>query len=700
MKRTITVTVLPRMLLALFLATSVAGCSAATVAPKATPTPPATATPPTEEPRRGGTLVISYGGGTPRHFNPALASGSSTAIVGTQIFASPLRYDDNWNPQPYLAESWNVSADGLSVTLHLVAGATFHDGHPITSEDVAFSVMTVKEYHPFKSMFAPVERVDTPDPLTAVIRLSRPHPAILLAMSPALLPIIPQHIYGDGQDLKTHPANLAPVGSGPFRLVEYIPGESILLERNDNYFIPERPYLDKIVIRLETDPRAQVIEMERQEAHLLAVFVPLESIERLSMSEHLVVTPRGYEGIGSINWLAFNLLRPPLDDERVRQAIAYAVDSEFIIDYLHQGRSRRAPGPISPDSPFYDDSIHTVKVDLTRANQLLDEAGYPVKSDGARFSLTLDYIPVIPSQQRDVAMYLGRQLAKIGIDVHVRRSASFPEWAERIGNWDFDMTMDSVYNWGDPIIGVHRTYLCDNIRAGVVWSNTQNYCNPRVDEILEQAEVELDQEKRKALYGEFQQILTKELPIVWINVLPFHTVYHTGLGNPPLSIWGVHSPLDEVYWKEPPAKVYAPIPTLEGPSSQIKQVGVRAIALIQEAGLYDALEVLQDPDQGFLDLEGTGLHVIGFTRAGVVFFDNSDQMKAGLDISGILDLEGNRLLPQFLDGAEGESGGSVHSEGVWPHPASHQVGSMSAWCGMLSDTDVICAMEWDLGGAE
>jgi len=199
-------------------------------------------------------------------------SGSATAIPGTQIFASPLRYDENWNPQPYLAKSWEVSQDGLAVTLHLVEGATFHDGHPITSEDVAFSVMTVKAFHPFKTMFAPVDRVDTPDAHTAVIRLAHPHPAILLCMSPALLPILPRHIYGDGRDILTHPANLAPVGSGPFKLVEYRPGVSITLSRYDGFFIPGRPYLDRIVIRLGDDPDAQVVAMERQTAHLAVIF--------------------------------------------------------------------------------------------------------------------------------------------------------------------------------------------------------------------------------------------------------------------------------------------------------------------------------------------------------------------------------------------------------------------------------------------
>ena len=172
-----------------------------------------------QEPRYGGRLVISSGSGEPRHFNSALVSGSATAMIGAQIFASPLRYDAHWTPYPYLAETWDLSEDGLALTLNLVKGARFHDGHPITSADIAFSIMAVKTHHPFKSMFAPVEKVDTPDEFTAVIHLSHPHPAILLTMSPPFLPILPKHIYGDGQDLSTHPANTSPVGSGPFKFL-------------------------------------------------------------------------------------------------------------------------------------------------------------------------------------------------------------------------------------------------------------------------------------------------------------------------------------------------------------------------------------------------------------------------------------------------------------------------------------------------
>ena len=141
--------------------------------------------------------------------------------------------------------------------------------------------------------------------------------------------------------------------------------------------------------------------------------------------------------------------------------------------------------------------------------------------------------------------------------------------------------------------------------------------------------------------------------------------------------------------------VYAPIPTLEERAPAIKEAGVRAIALIQDVGFYAAREVLRDPTQGFLDLEGSGLHIIGLTREGTVFLDNSGQTEAGMDISGILDLEGNQVLPLFLDAAAGENGGYVTLAGVWPHPITHETGKMSAWCGMLDEDDVICALAWN-----
>ncbi len=492
----------------------------------------------------GGTLVIASTQ-VPRHLNGAVQSGIATAVPSTQIFASPLRYDENWEPQPYLAESWEVSEDGMTVTLNLVKNATFHDGEPVTSEDVAYSIMVTKENHPFKSMFEPVESIDTPDEHTAVINLSQPHPALLLALSPALAPVLPKHLFDNGEDPKSSSFNSAPVGSGPFMLEEFTAGEAVVLKKNPNFFIDGRPKLDEIIIRIIKDPSALLIAMENGEADIYPFMAGAQEIRRLEDADHLEITSEGYAAVGPINWLAFNTASEKLSDVRVRQAIAYAVDRDFITKALHRGVSTPQRSPIIESSPFFDESIPPYDLDLDKANALMEEAGY-----GDGMELTIDFIPGPKEQQQSVAEYMKSQLKKIGIDVTVRAAPDFPTWAGRVGGHDFELTMDVVFNWGDPVIGVHRTYLCSNIRQGVIWSNTQQYCNEKVDELLNAAAVETDQGKRKELYAQFQQIVAQDLPIYWINATPYHTAYDKKLVNPPKGIWGTMHPMDRVEWSE------------------------------------------------------------------------------------------------------------------------------------------------------
>ena len=505
------------------------------------------------QPKRGGDLVMIGVAGSPRHLNGAVQSGVATAQPSTQIFASLVRYDDKWNALPYLAKSWELSPDGKALTFKLVDNAVFHDGRPVTSADVAFSIMTVKANHPFQTMLAPVTGVDTPDPLTAVLRFEKPHPAAMLALSTALAPILPKHVYDDGTDVKVHARNATPVGSGPFKLAEFKAGEHIVLERFDKFFIPGRPYLDRIIIRIMNDQAAMVIGMERQELHVYPLSTNPRNVERLGQQGHLVVTDKGYDGIGPINWLAFNTKKPPLDRKEVRQAISYAIDREFITKRLMAGMAKIATGPIMNGTPFYTDGVEPYRLDLDKANALLDQAGLKRGADGNRMALSIDFIPTGgPDQQKNVAEYLKPQLKKIGIDLTVRTAPDFPTWAQRVGGWDFDMTMDNVFNWGDPVIGVHRTYLSSNIRKGVIWSNTQQYSNTTVDDLLEKAQVEIDPAKRKAHYVAFQRQVVEDAPIAFINVSPFYTIYHKNLANPPLSIWGTMAPFDEVYWEAPP----------------------------------------------------------------------------------------------------------------------------------------------------
>lgn len=501
-----------------------------------------------EAPKRGGTLVVGYPQ-APRHLNGAVQSGVATAFPSTQLFASPLRFDDKWNPQPYLAEKWTLSEDGKTLTLQLRKDAVFHDGKPITSADVAFSILTVKANHPFKSMMEPVEKVDTPDPHTAVIRMSRPHPAIVLAMAPALCPILPKHVYGDGQDVKNHPRNsTGVVGSGPFKLADFQPGQRVVLERFDKFFLPGRPYLDKVVFDITADSSSLMLGFSRGTVHMLPFVTIPSDLRQLQDNPQVALTARGYEGVGPLNWLALNLKKKPLSDVRVRKALAHAIDKNFMTKALMAGFAKPADGPIVPSSPFATPDLVRYPVDLKKAAALLDEAGYKPDARGERLKLTLDYVPGADDQQKTVAEYLRAQLKKVGVAVEVRSSADLPSWAKRIAAHDFDMSMDLVFNWGDPTIGVHRTYLSSNIKP-IVWTNTQSYANPKVDELLEAAGSTLDPARRKAAYAAFQKIVTEDVPIVFLNVVPYHTAASKRVGNVPASIWGPLSPYDEVYLK-------------------------------------------------------------------------------------------------------------------------------------------------------
>ena len=499
-----------------------------------------------EQPKRGGTLVIGSTQ-TPRHLNGAVQSGIATAGPSAQIFASPLRFDDKWNAQPYLAESWKLADDGKSLTLNLRKNAVFHDGKPVTSADVAFSVMAIKANHPFQTMLAPVEKVDTPDAHTAILRMSVPHPAIVLAMSPALCPILPKHVYGDGQDLKNHPRNSTDVvGSGPFRVTEFKPSQRIVLERFDKFFLDGKPYLDKVIISVSPDIQSLLLGMDRGDIHMLPFLTVPTDLRRMATDKNVNLTAKGYEGIGPLNWLAFNTARKPLSDVNVRKAIATSIDKNFITKALMGGFAVPSDGPIVPSSPFAVTDLVKYPLDLKKAGEMLDAAGYKAGAGGERFKLTIDYLPGSDDQQKTVAEYVRGQLKKVGITVEVRASADFPAWAKRLATHDFDMSMDTVFNWGDPVIGVARTYLSTNIKP-IVWTNTQSYNNPKVDELLNSAGQIIDPVKRKAYYATFEKIVTDELPIEFINVVPYHTASLKKIGNVPVSIWGVLSPYDEVY---------------------------------------------------------------------------------------------------------------------------------------------------------
>ncbi len=302
-------------------------------------------------------------------------------------------------------------------------------------------------------------------------------------------------------------------------------------------------------MRIFTDSNALTLAVEAKEVNFVPFLAEVAQIDRLANTKGITVTDKGGEGIGPLIWIAYNLTHKPFDDVRVRQAISYMIDRDFITKRLQRGRTVIATGPITPGSPYYNPDVERYKLNQAKAEELLDAAGLKKDAQGNRFKTTITYAPGGRDYTQNIAEYAKAQLKKVGIDLELTPAADFPSWAKKVGDQDFDITMDAVFNWGDPMIGVNRTYLSSNIRKGVIWSNTQSYSNPKVDELLTKAAAEPDLEKRKADYMEFQSIVVNDAPVMFINVLPTTTAYDSRLKDVPTGIWSATSPIDEMHWE-------------------------------------------------------------------------------------------------------------------------------------------------------
>jgi peptide/nickel transport system substrate-binding protein len=332
---------------------------------------------------RGGTLVMIV-----QPEPPTLASYASTSgpvgQVSTKIFDGLLEYDFNLKPQPGLAESWQVAPEGKTITFKLRDGVKFHDGQPFASDDVKFSIMDVlKKYHPRgQSTFQEVTEIETPDPHTAILKLARPAPYLMMALSGYESPMIPKHVYGTG-DIQTSKNANKPIGTGPFKFVEWRRGEYMRLDRNPDYWRKGEPYLDRLVARFIADSETRSAAIESGEAQVAGFgALPYNDLKSMEQMGNLAVTTRGYEMQSPIVELDFNTRKPPFNDVRVRQAVSYAINRQFAIDNIWFGFGKPASGPISSNftvTGMFTPDVRNYNVPNGKeiANKLLDEAGYP-----------------------------------------------------------------------------------------------------------------------------------------------------------------------------------------------------------------------------------------------------------------------------------------------------------------------------------
>ncbi|WP_315926716.1 ABC transporter substrate-binding protein [Mesorhizobium sp. SP-1A] len=494
--------------------------------------------------------VLNIGSQSMRTLNPAIQPGNATGVPGTQLFAGLVQLDRAFAPVPYLAKSWEVSKDGLEYRFNLVDNAVFHDGKPIKASDVVFSLETVKASHPLMSVTygAILESVKALDDHTISIRVKKPFVGLFGLLTPALTPIMPEHVFGKNAGaIQTNPANNAPIGSGPYKFVEWRQGEHLILERHAEFFRSGQPHFDRLVFKLIEDSLTKALSMEKGDIDYLPFsFLRVNDLKRLSENEALVVTSKGYEALGPVNYLELNLREAPFNDIRVRQAIAHAIDKDFISKTLHKGMSRPLDGPLHSGSAYFArDALTRYPFDLNKANQLLDEAGLVRKSGDIRIQLTLDVPTFEPDSMQLVADYLKSQLRRVGIDVQIRKSTDLADWSSKVGQWNYQMTMNSTWNWSDPVVGVNRSFLSSNIKKQT-WTNTEGYSNPKVDELLTKAATENDPARRKEMYAEFQKIVSEDLAFIWTNEGIYTTVYNKKLANVSLSVFGALAPFDEI----------------------------------------------------------------------------------------------------------------------------------------------------------
>jgi len=474
--------------------------------------------------------------------------------VSAKVTEGLLKYDYDLTPQPQLATAWTVSPDGTVYTFTLRQGVRWHDGKPFTSADVAYSLNLLKKIHPRgRNTFANVTAIETPDDQTVVLRLSKPAPYLIRAFVATETPIVPRHVY-EGTDPLTNPATAAPIGTGPFKFKEWVRGSHIVYERNPDYWDKPKPYIDRLIVRVVADPAAAAIAFETGTADLgYRTPVPLADLERLRKVPSLRFETLGNSYSYNVTRLEFNLDNPYFKNEKVRQAVAHAVDRNVILKVVNYGVGQVAYSPIAPGLKAYNDPTPTpYPYDLKRANALLDEAGFPRGANNVRFSVPLDFNPIGADGAR-LADYLRTTLGRVGIAVNVRAQDASAFIKRIYTDRDFAFTTNGASNLFDPTVGVQRLYWSRNFIKGVPFSNGTHYNNPKVDALLEAAAVENDPAKRVALFTEFQQIVAREVPDLNLYQPEFITIANQRVHDHSLTADGVESNLADVYL-DPPAK--------------------------------------------------------------------------------------------------------------------------------------------------
>jgi peptide/nickel transport system substrate-binding protein len=498
-------------------------------------------------PERNPNTFVTASIGDARRLNPVLANDTASATINDQVFNGLVKYDKDIRLVGDLAERWDVSPDGKTITFHLRHGVLWHDGAPFTAQDCLFTyqkLMDPKVATPYGSSYMDVQKAEAIDDYTFRVTYKEPFSPALESWS---MGIIPKHLL-DGKDLNTDAFNRNPVGTGPYTFKEWTAGQKIVLVANDKYF-EGRPNIDEYIYRIIPDSSTMFQELLSGGVDMMGLN-PLQYL-RKSETRRIRENYRKFRyPANAFTYMGYNLRSQLFSDMRVRRALAFAIDRQSIIDGVLLGLGRPCTGPFSYVSWAYNPKVKPYPYDPDRAQKMLAEAGWKDRNadgvlvkDGRPFRFTI-LTNQGNGERIHAAEIIQQDLKKVGVDVNIR-VMEWQAFLEQVDNRTFDAI---ILGWSmsrDP--DLYDIWHSSKTKKGEY--NFIGYKNPEVDRLLVAGRRTFDIAKRKKIYYRIHEILAYEQPYAFLYVpdaLPILHKRFKGVEVAPIGIM-----YDFIHWYVP-----------------------------------------------------------------------------------------------------------------------------------------------------
>jgi peptide/nickel transport system substrate-binding protein len=469
-----------------------------------------------------GTLRVALAS-SPNTLNPILTTQLIENFIASLIFDKLIatRPDGSFIPELAAAvpslDNGGISRDGRTITIHLRRNVRWHDGQPFTSADVAFTQAARKNPANNVSDHVPYDRVvrlDTPDRYTVVVHLSKPYAPFLAKWMTAVLPA---HLLAGKHDLNRDPFNAAPVGTGPFRFVRWERGRQIVLDANPGYALG-KPGLQRVIVELMSDENSELIALRTHEIDWVYEPSPLTARNLGSVAGAHVEQFDTNDVFGL--WL--NVTQTPLDDVRVRRALAYAVDRVALVKDVAAGFADPAVADIPSYLDAFDPALRPIPYDPAKARAMLRAAGWMpgpdgiLRKNGRPLALTC-IVGTGNGAATAATIQIAAMLQAIGVDLSIKPVQANLMFAPAaagglLESGHFQLTWHGYFLWDDPDDSI--LYACSALVPG--GQNTVRFCNAGFDRWTNVALTHYDLPTRKRAYAHTQRILLDQVPVIFV----------------------------------------------------------------------------------------------------------------------------------------------------------------------------------------